>query len=229
MKSPYSPDELNRLEQLGYNTSNYKGELVEFPDPESQSSVGGSVARGLAAEAIPATAGAASFAGGAAASAPLAAAAVPLLGPFAAGIPLVAGLAASIGGSSIARAAQSAVIPQSWEDQLAIDQAEHPIAARVGGLGAMALTMRPSVGVTREALKGLSQAPVSVGAWRALTPEARQALANVGLGAGLSGATETGRELVAGEDLSIPKILGETAIGAAFNKPTALGRTVMRL
>jgi len=59
MKRPYSPDELNRLEQAGYNTSNYKGELVEFPDAESQSSVSGSVARGLAAEAIPATAGAA--------------------------------------------------------------------------------------------------------------------------------------------------------------------------
>lgn len=229
MKRPYSPDELNRLEQLGYNTSNYKGELVEFPDPESQSSVGGSVARGLAAEAIPATAGAASFAAGAAASAPWAAAAVPVIGPFAAGIPIIAGLGASIGGSSIARAAQNAVIPQSWNEQLAIDQAEHPIAARVGGLGAMALTMRPSLGVTKDALKAASQLPASVGAWRALTPEGKAALANVGLGAGLSGATEVGRELVAGEDLSIPSILGETAIGAAFNKPTALGRTVMRL
>jgi hypothetical protein len=31
IKRPYTPDELNRWEKEGYNTSNYKGELVEFP------------------------------------------------------------------------------------------------------------------------------------------------------------------------------------------------------
>ena len=59
MKRALTPDELNGLEELGYNTSTYKGELVDFPDPELTSTPTGAAVRALVSSAIPATAGAA--------------------------------------------------------------------------------------------------------------------------------------------------------------------------
>jgi hypothetical protein len=138
MKRKLTPDELNQLEEMGYNTSSYKGELVDFPDAPLQSTALGAGGRAALANALPATAGAAGFAGGMALAAPFA----PATGGLSFLVPLAAGLVGGAGASAATKAAQNAVLPQSIEDKLALDAAEHPIATRIGEIGANLLTMR---------------------------------------------------------------------------------------
>lgn len=149
MKRKLTPDELNELEAQGYNTSSYKGELIEFPDPE-KASVKGVVTRAALANAIPATAGAAGFAGGMALAAPFA----PATGGLSFLVPIGAGILGGMGSAAITRKAQDLVTPQPILDRLQQDALERPTAARVGEIGASLLTMRPSISVTRDAIEG---------------------------------------------------------------------------
>jgi len=234
MQRKLTPDELNQLEGMGYNTSKYKGELVEFPDPET-SSVTGVVGRSALANALPATAGAASFAAGMSPALPWNAAAIaaaPETMGISLAVPIISGIGTSMLGAGLTRKVQDVVTPQTVLDRLSQDVVEHPIAARVGDIGASLLTMRPSLSVTKNAIKGAAQLPAaSIAGSKALetlNPVYRAALGNVALGAGISGAIEAGQELANEGTLHPGRILAETGIGALLNKPTRLGSFVMR-
>lgn len=109
--------------------------------PVSNSSVMGAGLRSAAASALPTAAG---FAGGVAGGIGTGALMGSSVGPVGTLIgSLIGGLGASYGASKL----QSAVLPDSVNQQLATDQAEHPLATGVGGFVPAALTFNPVKGL----------------------------------------------------------------------------------
>jgi hypothetical protein len=216
------------------------------------SSAGGAALRSAGGNVAPALGGAAGFGAGFATGGILTAPAeaIPIAGPA---INLIGafggGLAGAFGGSSAVGYLQDkllSVLPKSVvkalgqdDAQRQADQARHPIASFIGGLAPSALTMRPNVSGLLSFARGGSRAVSTATdgaaqAARALPPPAMtfpQRFGNmlaspggrVGIGATVGGATEAGREVARGEDLSPAKIGLATAFGGVFNTPTALG------
>lgn len=230
IKRALTPNELNALEKDGYDTSSYKGEPVEFPDPEQTTSAREALGKHLLANILPSLASAGGFAAGMQGGAAIGA----LGGPAApVTIPIGAVLGGLIGGGvagGATRKLQDVITPQSVLDNLEIAQKEHPIASTIGNVGAGMLVMRPDIGTVRNALGAIPQVLARGGAAgkTLATREGIDALKTIGAGAGISAAGSIGEQTIHG-NIDPEQVIKDTLLGAAtMHKPTSLGHMVMR-
>jgi hypothetical protein len=219
-RRPFTPEELADLQQRGFNTSSYNGEAVDFPDdvviPAGQSSTGGAFIRGAAASAAPTAASGAGFAGGMALGG----------GPF---TPLgwITGLGGSYLAGKLASKAQEAVIPESWEQQLAIDAQQHPYATTAGGIATMPLGgFNASPSTLARAAGALPKLAAPVGGKLALLPQEVAAIQNVGIGGGIGAVQELVTAPLEGRDITLGNVALNAALGGTFNKPNRIGRAL---
>jgi hypothetical protein len=228
IKRALTPDELNAMEKAGYDTSSYKGEAIEIPDPPEQTSKTEAAVRGVLSNLLPATAGAGGFAGGAT----LGAGAGAFGGPAAPiTIPLgwlVGGLAGGAAASAGTKKVQDMLTPEATLARNSLAAQEHPYITKGADLAAMAATMAPNPMNLVRAGGGLVQALAPAAGKTVINTAGRDALKLVAGGAGIGAAGEIGNQLVAGDGLHIAPIAEAAATGALFNQPTALGHLVMR-
>lgn len=231
IKRALTPDELNQLEAEGYNTSKYKGELIEFPDPPDVTSKKEALGRGILANFLPATAGAAGFAAGANPALPWNAAAIAAA-PETMGasllVPLIGGVAGSALGSGITSKVQETLTPDSVLARNAIAAQEHPWITKGAQLTATAATMAPNPMMVVRAGAGLGRMAIPGAAGRSLANNAeREALKQVSAGAGIGAGSEIGRQALSGDGFHAGGILEAAGEGALFNSPTVLGHKIM--
>ena len=224
MRRPFTQEELVELDKMGYDVSSYKGELAEFPDPPPTSSLAAG-ARATGAAAIPTLAGGVGFAAGMAGGAKLGGAlglsggpAAPITVPA---LAILGGLAGGYGASKLAGKAQEAVMPEAWQMQLAKDVQEHPVATTVGGIAAMPLGgFVPNGPNVLKAVGTVGR----LGAGLTTKAAERANLLNVGAGAGIGGIQEVVMAPLEGREVTPGNVALNVGLGAAFNKPWALGR-----
>lgn len=185
-----------------------------------ETSAGGAAIRHAGRGTAPALAGAAGFGAGFATAGTLATPveAVPIAGPFLhVALALGGGLAGAFGAGYVVDRAQDKVLsmlPNSLvkalgqdEPQRQADEAEHPYASFAGQLAPQILTMRPGMG---------GSVPLRIASKTVRVPGAA-------VGAGLGGATEAATELANGQKPDLTKIGISSVVGAALNRPTAVG------
>lgn len=231
IKRALTPDELNQLEAEGYNTSKYKGELIEFPDPPDVTSKKEALGRGILANFLPATAGAAGFAAGAHPALPWNAAAIAAA-PETMGasllVPLIGGVAGSALGSGITSKVQDTLTPDSVLARNAIAAQEHPWITKGAQLTATAATMAPNPMMVVRAGAGLGRMAIPGAAGRSLASNAeREALKQVSAGAGIGAGSEIGRQALSGEGFHSDEIFKAAIEGGVMNSPTSFGHKVM--
>lgn len=195
------------------------------PTPTSSTSIGGTLLHQGAANIAPLGAG-------------LGAAA--LIGGTLSGPPGWLGLAAmglgGAGASYLASKGQEALLPDSANQQLALEQKENPKTALLGGLlpsiaafnpirGAANLARFTGLGASSPGIiESAATALTSPSGMKALSSEAQHLLQNTaintGINTGLNLADQTGN----GQPFSVPSLLEAAGTGALFNEPTSLGR-----
>lgn len=221
MLRPLTQDEIKELVNRGYDMYDYQGQPVEMPDPPPTSATAAGM-RSAAASAVPALAGGAGFAAGmAGAEAGLAGFAGGPLGFVTVPVGFIAGAGLGYGASLLASKAQEKVLPDSVNQQLALDQQEHPTAALVGSLSTLPL------GGLNPSLSGPKAIATAI-ARRSVNPQeigiaARQALINSGVGAGLGGIQTAVEQKMRGEDLNAGEIARSVALGTLLTKPNKIG------
>lgn len=220
MKRPLTPEELAEAQRRGYDTSNYAGQEIDFPDAPLTSTALGAGSRAAASAAIPTLAGGAGFAGGMALGTAAAGALAIPSGGLSLAIPLIMGAAGGYGAAKLAGAAQEAVIPTSWEQRLHTDVQEHPTATTVGHLTTLPLGgFNLSPKNVALAARGIPQLlGGSIGAAE------RQALINTTAGAGIGAAQEATIAGLEGRPITPANLLMAAGIGGTFTKPNAIGR-----
>jgi hypothetical protein len=117
--------------------------------------------------------------------------------------------------------------PKAYDEGLLKQQQareQQKVASTLGELGPMFLGLGP--GGLKPALKGFSKLiqPSTISAAE------KAGMAQVGLGTGLAGGMEAGREYVQGEEIDPVKIAINSVVGGALqNQPTRLGRRILGL
>lgn len=132
------------------------------------------------------------------------------------------GIGGSLLGNYLGRKTQSAILPESVEENVAASQAQNPISGTVGSLATLPLGgLYPSPSMLG---KGLGAIPKLV-TGLSRTPQETAALVNMGVGAGMGAAMPIGESLVSkGEMPGIGDIGLNALIGAAFTRPNRIGR-----
>lgn len=219
VKRALRPEEAEWYSSQGYDPSQITVEDY-VPDKKGESSVKGSLARGAGAAALP------TIAGGAAAGATMAGLPALLAGlgfaPLTGGASLLipaAGLIAGAGVGMATGAAQNAVIPDEWKEQLALDAQLHPYASKAGQIAALPLGgFNPGKDVLKAGTYGISKL-----LGNPVTKEGADAVMNTALGAGIGVAQEAGMQAFEG-DFDLGR-LGENAlIGSVFTDRNRLGK-----
>ncbi len=231
IKRALTPDELNQLEAEGYNTSKYKGELIEFPDPPDVTSKKEAFGRGILANFLPATAATAGFSAGANPALPWNAAAIAAA-PETMGasllVPFIGGVAGSALASGITSKVQDTLTPDSVLARNAIAAQEHPWITKGAQLTATAATMAPNPMMVVRAGAGLGRMAIPGAAGRSLASNAeREALKQVSAGAGIGAGSEIGRQALSGEGFHPGGIFEAAIEGGVMNSPTSFGHKVM--
>lgn len=234
LKRPFTPNELNEMEQAGYDTSSYKGEAVEFPDPPQVTSSREALASHFLANLLPSIAGAGGFAAGANPALPWNAAAIaaaPETFGISLAVPVISGLVGGGVTSGATKKLQDTFTPKSIEDRLALSAQEHPTASTIGGVSSGLTVMRPSLPTVRDAASAIPQLLARGGAaGETIANRAGiQALKTIGAGAGISAASSIGEQAITQGSVDPKQVIEDALIGAAtMHKPTALGHAVMR-
>jgi hypothetical protein len=205
---------------VGMQQPGYGGNLVPTT---ASSSIPGAALRGAAMSALPAIGGGAAAGGlmaglGALDLTPAAPVAIPLT------------ILAGLGGAYAASKAQNAAMPlvlgqnnaQAIQQQLALDQQQHPYAQMSGGAAANVLGgLSPSLANVGNAAKDVGTLAAK---YSGIAPDLENLsaarlgnIANVGLGAGIQGG------LAAAQGDSGKDALIQTVLGALFNKPNSIG------
>ncbi|CAB4120902.1 hypothetical protein UFOVP4_2 [uncultured Caudovirales phage] len=226
LPEPHEPS--NFLEKaMSYAPSN--GPQVDFSGAERPNTFEGGLAAASRASVrgvLPSAAGWAGFGAGATAISPVAAAVALASGPFGVvtgpATEVVGGLGGAFAASAATEAAQKAALSYTPQDALAVvgqdnttlerDSTNHPIATFAGNLAPGFLFGRPT-------FKG---AEVASDAGRLARIFANPVASAATTGA-LGGVIETGSEVARGEKIDPAKIGIAAVVGAALNKPTALG------
>lgn len=138
---------------------------------------------------------------------------------------IIGGLGGALLGGSAVGAAQNAMMPDVWKEQLAKDAAEHPWATEAGQLATLPIGgMSPSGDIIKAIDYGASRllGKVAGNAERNAMVDAagKQAAINAGIGMSLGGVQEGVMQKLRGEDLDAGEIVKNTLIGGLFTKPT---------
>lgn len=190
----------------------------------------GAAARGAATSVLPAMAGGA---GAGLASWGLGAAGAPETGGLSLLLPILTAIGSSYGAAKLQNKVMPSVLGEqttaNLQQQMAQDQQQHPYAQMLGAAAAnIAGGLSPSLSNVGQAGGDLAKL---VGRGSGLFPDLEQLsgqrlgnLANVGIGAGLQGGLTTAQQLSSGQPLNPTDILAQTALGALFNSPNAIGQ-----
>ena len=127
---------------------------------------------------------------------------------------LAGGAAGGAAGGFAGQMLQEAVYPESWRFAEEARSVRAPITTKVADIGASMALMRPSATVFKAAARAPGEFLRTAGQ---LQPKTVEALANVGLGAGMSGG------MAAAQGASPGDIALEAALGALQVQPTWLG------
>lgn len=131
------------------------------------------------------------------------------------------GLAGAYGGNEVQNAVEERVLTpeqrMAFENRLAADAQQRPIAAFAGGTLPQLAFARPSVSNLRSA------AGIASGASR--TPQSLSAAANVIGGAAVGGGVELAQQAATGQ-YDLGRLAMSTAAGGLLSEPTRLGRAV---
>lgn len=213
IKKVLTQDEADYLRQQGVGVQ--AGDEVEFDDlPTEQSGAGEAGVHAFAASAAPSLAGGVGFWGGAKLGGALGLEG----GPVGVGIGgLIGGLLGAYGASKATSKVQEALMPEELKAQLAREATEHPVATTVGGIAAMPLGgLQPFGRGLPLAAQGLTKYAGGV----RMLPAERNALMQMGAGAGLGGIQEAVMAPLEGRDIEAKNIALNAALGATFVNPT---------
>jgi len=200
---------------VGMQQPGYGGNLVPTT---ASSSIPGAALRGAAMSALPAIGGGLMAGLGALDLTPAAPVAIPLT--------ILAGLGSAYAASKAQNAAMPLVLgqnnAQAIQQQLALDQQQHPYAQMLGGAAANVLGgLSPSLANVGNAAKDVGTLAAK---YSGIAPDLENLsavrlgnMANVGLGAGIQGG------LTAAQGDSGKDALIQTVLGALFNKPNSIG------
>ena len=127
---------------------------------------------------------------------------------------LAGGAAGGMAGGAAGQSLQDWLYPESWKLAEEARMARSPITTKVADIGASMALIRPSATVFKAAARAPGEFLRTAGQ---LQPKTVEALANIGLGAGMRGG------MAAAQGASPGEIALETALGAAQVQPTRLG------
>lgn len=211
---PPTPQEAEWYRQNGYDPTDIQIHDNQV-EPTPTSALGAGL-RSFAAGALPAAGG------GALAGALSGAAEGAGLGPV--GM-LIGGIGGGLIGGGAVGYIQQQLMPQTFKDQLAKDQKEHPYATIAGQIADIPLGgFVPSTDILKGGMYGAETIASKLGGLEGrAVGSGKQSLVNALTAAGLGGAQEAVMEKVRGEDFDPTAIGRETLIGSIFNKPWALG------
>jgi len=137
-------------------------------------------------------------------------------GPGAVAGAITGSVAGGAGGGWIGDKIEEALYPKSWQLGQEARQVRNPTASTVGEVGSSLALMRPSVGVTKDALAGLRSLTSGAGTF-GMRPAQSAAFNNIVIGGGLGAGTDMAR----GGD--VQSVLTSALLGAAQHQPTRLG------
>lgn len=185
-----------------------------------QSSIGGALGRSALASTIPTAGG---FGAGA-----LAAEYLPFAHMFPPWSELGAGLIGGIGGSYAASKLQGAVLPDSVNQQLAVDQQLHPTASTIGGFAPAAIAFNPLAGIKNLPSVARSGAKMLGASPNALTAGEVNDLANTLINSG----TAAGQNIYEqnqnpdGKPFDYSSLALNTGLASILNTPSGIGKSL---
>lgn len=149
-------------------------------------------------------------------------AAAPFTGGGSLLLPLAAGITGAIAGGYGTAKLQEKVMPESWNQQLALDAEVNPKASAAGNIASSLVFMKPDFKSVANAAQGLRN--VATGGASRLSAAQGGNLLNIGLGGGLGAAASAYEDVSRDKDIDLGK-LAISAIGnALINNPNKLGQ-----
>lgn len=149
-------------------------------------------------------------------------AAAPFTGGGSLLLPIGAGIIGSIAGGYGAAKLQEKVMPESWNQQLALDAEVNPKASAAGNIASSLVFMKPDLKSVANAAQGVRN--VVTGGASKLSGAQAGNLLNIGLGGGLGAASSAYEDISRDKEVDLGK-LAISAIGnALINNPNKLGQ-----
>lgn len=140
-------------------------------------------------------------------------------------------LGAGVGGSYAANKLQNSLLPDSAKQQLAEDAQQHPVASELGGLAPSALAFNPVTGAKNLLGIGTEGSGALMSGMRAfskgtasLTQPELQRLTSTLANIGIQGGQDIASQSISDQPFNWKELGFQTAAGALFNEPTALGK-----
>lgn len=230
---PLTPQQRETLLKQGFNPTDYEQQeptapeeslsppIVKSGPSKTPPSAGGSFLRLAASDVLPAFGSGVGMALGASGAGLLGLGTGP--GAIAAGI--AGGAGGGYIGGKLMQGFQNALLPNSWKQQLQEDATVHPGMSFGAGLATLPVAgMSPGIGNLGKAGSGLVKLLTGNGANMA----EKVALGNVATGATLNPIINavTSKIENPNQPLKASDIVEQALIGAAFNKPNAIGRAI---